>query len=221
MSPIEFQLQRIKSSLPEGTKLIVVSKYREIAEIEEVYRCGQREFAENRVQALLERRAMLPEDISWHLIGHLQRNKVKAIAPFIDMIHSVDSIPLALEINKHAGLNGRKISILLQTHVAQEESKFGVAPELFDDFAGTLIDEKLEHVNVCGIMGMATFTQDEQQISEEFQKIQSLFQSIKTKFFSRSNSFREISIGMSGDYLHALRYGSTMVRIGSAIFEPT
>ncbi len=220
MRKIEENIRRIKKEL-EGhpTQLIVVSKYRDLAEIQEAYQTGQRLFAENRVQALLERREHLPEDIQWHLIGHLQTNKVKYIAGFISLIHSVDSIKLALEIHKEALKNGRVIEVLLQTHVAQEESKHGVTPENFVKFVQELQDLDLSGIRIRGIMGMASFVEDPGQIHTEFAKIQSLFKEIKHRFFENDALFNELSIGMSGDYRIALEHGASLVRIGSAVFQ--
>ncbi len=220
MRKIEENIRRIKKEL-EGhpTQLIVVSKYRELSEIQEAYQTGQRLFAENRVQALLERREHLPEDIQWHLIGHLQTNKVKYIAGFISLIHSVDSVKLAQEIHKEALKNGRIIEVLLQTHVAQEESKHGVAPEDFGNFVQELHDLNLSGIRIRGIMGMASFVEDPQQIHSEFARIQTLFNEIKHRFFQNDALFTELSIGMSGDYRLALEHGASLVRIGSAVFQ--
>lgn len=219
MNIIERNIQKIKSKIPQHTQFIVVSKYREITEIQDVYNLGQRHFAENRVQALLERKESLPQDIKWHLIGHLQTNKVKFIAPFIHLIQSVDSLKLADEINKQAAKNNRIIDVLLQTHVAQEESKFGVTPAAFPEFIESLLEAQFKNVRFCGIMGMATFTDNHAQIKDEFQEIRQLFDVVKQKYFETDPNFKEISIGMSGDYELAIEAGSTMVRIGSAVFE--
>jgi PLP dependent protein len=219
MSLIEFKWKQIKSELPNTTQLIAVSKYRTIEEIQAVYRCGQREFAENRVQALIERKDQLPQDISWHLIGHLQTNKVKAIAPFIHMIHSVDSVKLAKEINKWAAAHHRTINILLQTHVAQEDSKYGVPPEAFHDFVASLIQANLKNIHLRGIMGMASFVSNPDQIHAEFRQIQNLYHEIKDAYAAHLPHFDQLSIGMSGDYPIAIQYGATLVRIGSALFE--
>lgn len=219
MSSIVENLTRIQTELPPTTKLIVVSKYREIHEIKEAYDNGQRHFAENRVQALLERKEQLPSDIKWHLIGHLQTNKVKYIADFIHCIHSVDSLKLAKEIDKQAAKFQRLISILLQTHVAQEKSKFGIPPINFQSFVQELIQLDLKHLSIDGIMGMATFTENKSLISSEFEQIRELQNNILSNKLSDKHPFNECSIGMSGDYLIAIKHGSTMVRIGSAIFK--
>lgn len=220
MQKIEDNIRRIHLELQQSkAQLIVVSKYRSIEDIERVYQTGQRKFAENRVQPLLERYESLPKDIEWHLIGHLQTNKVKYIAPFIKFIHSVNSVKLAEEINKQALKHNKQIDILLQTHVAQEESKFGVPPSEFENFVTELTLNPLDGIRIRGIMGMATFTTNTEQINNEFQQINDLFKKIKHRFFENDALFNELSIGMSGDYTHALQHGATMVRIGSAIFE--
>lgn len=218
MGGIAENINRIKSELG-NTRLIVVSKYRTISEIEMAYQCGQRLFAENRVQALLERKEALPNDIEWHLIGHLQTNKVKYIAPFIGMIQSVDSLKLLQEINKQAEKYDRTISCLVQVHVAQEETKFGFSPDELSAFFAEGAWKAMKHVQLRGLMAMASLTADKQQIAAEFEKVEVLFNAVKSKYFTNNPSFSELSIGMSSDYLQAIQHGSTMVRIGSAVFE--
>lgn len=221
MSRIAENIDQIKKQLPESTQLIVVSKYREIGEIQEAYYAGQRTFAENRVQALLERKEQLPDDIEWHLIGHLQTNKVKYIAPFIEMIHSVDSMKLLKEINRQAAACSRMIKVLIQVHVAQEESKFGIPPQSLNEFWNEFQREKdtLKNVIVCGMMGMASLTENTDQINQEFAQINTLFQEAKRQYFSHSNEFKELSIGMSSDYEIATAHGSTLIRVGSKVFS--
>lgn len=219
MSRIAENLRQIKESLGPEVDLIVVSKYRTVEEIESVYACGQRVFAENRVQALLERREALPGDIEWHLIGHLQSNKVKYIAPFVAMIHSVDSHKLLEEIHKQAEKQQRVIDCLLQVHVAQEETKFGFEPGELLEYLQTGAFRALASVRIRGLMAMASNTSDQEKVASEFEGIQTLFQSCKTRFFNDSPWFSEISTGMSSDYRIAIAHGSTMVRIGSAVFE--
>lgn len=221
MSRIAENINQIKKQLPEYTQLIVVSKYRTIEEIQEAYRADQRIFAENRVQALLERKEKLPTDIEWHLIGHLQSNKVKFIAPFIEMIHSIDSMKLLREINKHAQENNRIIKVLIQVHVAQEDSKFGLPPNELNDFWQTYLNEKssLNHISICGMMGMASFTENRSQISDEFSQIHSLYNTAKNTYFFNDENFKELSIGMSSDYDIATAHGSTLVRVGSKVFS--
>lgn len=223
MNRIAENIRRIQDDLPPSTRLIVVSKYRSVEEIEQCYQAGIRVMAENRVQALLERKEVLPEDIQWHLIGHLQTNKVKYIAEFISMIHSVDSLKLLLEINRYGIQFNRKIPVLIQVHIAQEESKFGIDPADLNDFFKSvhalLIENTLQGVEICGLMSMATFTDNTDQIRKEFNEIKILFDRIKTEYFSDSDSFHELSIGMSGDYKIAIDFGSTLVRVGTAVFE--
>jgi pyridoxal phosphate enzyme (YggS family) len=223
MNRIADNIRRIEATLPPSTQLIVVSKYRTIQEIKDCYDAGVRIMAENRVQALLERKDDLPEDIQWHLIGHLQTNKVKYIAEFVSMIHSVDSLKLLLEINRFGMKFNRKIPVLIQLHVAQEESKFGLTISELDGFFQSLevlkLENALQGVEICGLMSMASFTPNEQQIRAEFTAVQQAFVDIRNRYFNDSSSFNQLSIGMSGDYKIALEYGSTMVRIGTAVFE--
>jgi PLP dependent protein len=199
------------------TLLIAVSKTKPNAAISELYDKGQRAFGENYVQELVEKHATLPPDIQWHFIGHLQSNKVKYIAPFVHTIHSVDSIKLLQEIDKQAIKYNKNINCLLQFHIAQEESKFGFGTE-----GGDIIDEdglkNLQHVNICGVMGMATFTDDKTQVQREFQKLKQIFDGLKNTYFKDNDSFQHISMGMSDDYQLAIKAGSTMVRIGSLLF---
>lgn len=218
MSRIAENLDRISQKLGEKARLIVVSKYREIAEIQAVYQQGQRVFAENRVQALMERYEALPKDIQWHLIGHLQTNKVKYIAPFIACIHSVDSFKLLQEINKQAEKNNRIIDCLLQIYVATEDTKFGLEKSELMQLLEQEPWPELKNIRICGIMAMASNTDDLQQVENEFAEANRIFIEIKKRFFSEAEYFKELSIGMSSDYEIALRHGSTMVRIGSAVF---
>jgi PLP dependent protein len=201
-----------------NAQLIVVSKNQPLEKIKQIYDLGHRDFGENRVQNLLERHETLPKDIRWHLIGHLQTNKVKHITPFIHMIHSVDSIKLWHEINKYAELNSRIIPILLQVKIAKEESKHGFTPEeclsMFLSKGGL----QFQYTKLCGLMGMATLTLNDQVIQQEFKNLYELYKSIK-KIIPHHDDFREISMGMSSDFKIALEEGSTMIRIGSALFE--
>ncbi len=211
-------LRKVKRELKDGICLVAVSKTKPNSDILEAYEVGQRVFGENKVQELVEKQAELPKDIEWHFIGHLQTNKVKYIAPFISLIHGVDSLKLLKTIDKEGRKNNRKISCLLQFHIAEEETKFGLdldeARELLTsaDFAG------LEFVDIRGVMGMATYTDDENQIRKEFKQLKNIFDQLKSEFFGSQDSFSEISMGMSGDYLLAAEEGSTMVRVGSSIF---
>ncbi|GHE34117.1 YggS family pyridoxal phosphate-dependent enzyme [Sphingobacterium griseoflavum] len=201
-----------------GVTLVAVSKTKPNADIMEAYEAGQRVFGENMVQELLEKQEALPKDISWHLIGHLQTNKVKYIAPFVAMIESVDSFKLLKEINKHAAKHHRVIDCLLQVYIADEDSKFGLDhAELIE----LLRDEEfaaLQHVRIRGLMGIATNTENQKVIKEEFYELKMLFDGIKTSFYRDAPSFDTLSMGMSSDYKLAIENGSTMVRLGSTIF---
>lgn len=204
---------------PTNTKLVAVSKTKPAEMIQQAYDSGWRRFGENKVQEMVEKHETLPKDIEWHLIGHLQSNKVKYIAPFVSLIHGVDKAKLLKEINKQATKYDRVVNCLLQLHIAQEDTKFGLsfveAKEILtsDEFA------QMKNVCVVGVMGMATFTEDETQIRDEFRSLKTFFDEIKSNFDHLSNvDLQEISMGMSGDYEIAVEEGSTMVRVGSAIF---
>ncbi len=185
-----------------------------------MYDQGQRIFGENRVQEIMEKKDSLPPDIEWHLIGHLQRNKVKYITPFISMIHSVDTFDLAFEINKQAGKWNRSIPVLLQIRIALEETKFGIEVTALENFMKQIMEDPLPHLTVCGVMGMASFVDDEEQIKGEFRTLKRIFDNLKSKYYAEDSSFKEISMGMSDDYLLALEEGSTLVRIGTLLFGP-
>ncbi|MBQ8056418.1 MAG: YggS family pyridoxal phosphate-dependent enzyme [Paludibacteraceae bacterium] len=211
-------LQRIKNALPSNVLLVAISKFNPESAIEEAYAVGQRDFGESKVQELGGKYEHLPKDIRWHFIGHLQTNKVKYIAPYVYLIHSVDSLKLLKEINKHAIQNGRTINYLLQIHVAEEETKFGLTENECIEMLESDDWKALTNVQACGVMGMATNTDNNDQIRAEFVKIHQLFDTLKERFFKEDDSFKEISMGMSGDYSIAIEEGSTMVRIGSSIF---
>ncbi|MDR6785196.1 pyridoxal phosphate enzyme (YggS family) [Pedobacter africanus] len=212
-------LLKYKSELDQASvKLIAVSKYQEADAVLEAYNAGQRVFGENIVQELVEKQAGLPADIEWHLIGHLQTNKVKYIAPFISLIQSVDSLKLLTEINKQAAKNKRIIDCLLQIYIADEETKFGLG---FDEAVELLRSDEfaaMQNVRIVGVMGIASNHAQEKQTLEEFKELKVLFDGIKLSFFRKADYFKEISMGMSGDYKLAIAQGSTMVRIGSSIF---
>lgn len=216
---IQHNLNQIQAQLTPNCKLIVVSKYRSLEEIEAAYQGQQRIFAENRVQALMERYEALPKDIEWHLIGHLQTNKVKYIAPFISMIHSVDSVKLLQTIEQEASKNQRIIDVLIQLFVADEETKFGMDIHEASGFFQQYQPEQFPHVRICGVMAMASFTENQQQIHQEFEQVHTFFNQIQSQFASKLPHFKEISIGMSGDYPIALQHGSTFVRIGTKVFS--
>ena len=217
-SHIAKNIASIQQQLPSNCKLLVVSKYRAVEEIQAAYDAGQRRFAENRVQALMERVEALPSDIEWHLIGHLQTNKVKFVAPFIAMIHAVDSLKLLQEINKEAAKHQRVIPCLLQLHVAKEETKFGFAPQEILSFLETANLKSLEHIAIAGLMAMASNTDNQSQIDQEFDTVARIFKQVKEGYFAGDNRFCELSIGMSSDYRIAINHGSTFVRVGSAVF---
>jgi pyridoxal phosphate enzyme (YggS family) len=218
MSEIAQNLECIKTQLPIGVELVAVSKTKPIQLLQDAYDAGQRVFGENRVPEMVEKSQALPQDIEWHMIGHLQRNKVKMIAPFVTLIHAVDSLRLLAEIDKEAKKNNRVIRVLLQFHIAQEQTKYGLDIDEARELLRSERYRSLQNIEIAGVMGMATFTDDEVQIRTEFKSLKSKFDTLKSEFFSDQDSFREISMGMSGDYMIAVEEGSTMVRIGSSIF---
>ncbi len=215
---IGHNIENIKSSIPKDILLVCVSKYKPASAIQEAYDIGQRVFGESKVQELVSKYEDLPKDIKWHFIGHLQTNKVKHIVPFVELIHGVDSIKLFLEINKQASKIGRKVNCLLQIHIAKESSKFGFSEKELVDFLNSNMYKELNHVTICGLMGMATNTTDNEQRRDEFKSLKGVFDNLKSTVFTFNPLFKELSIGMSGDYPIAIEEGSTMVRIGSAIF---
>jgi pyridoxal phosphate enzyme (YggS family) len=212
------RIKEITSTLPATVSLIAVSKTKPVSDLQEAYNAGQRAFGENKVQELVDKYEVLPKDIEWHLIGHLQTNKVKYIAPFVHLIHAVDSLKLLMEINKQAEKNERKIDVLLQFHIAQEETKFGLSLEEAQELIGSAAFKSCQHIRVVGVMGMASFVEDEQQIHHEFQALKSIFEELHESNFKDQSYFKEISMGMSGDYEIAMEEGSTMIRVGSSIF---
>ena len=199
-------------------KLIAVSKTKPVADLQQLYDFGQKAFGENYVQELTEKQLQLPSDIQWHFIGHLQSNKVKFIAPFVHTIHAVDSLKLLVEIDKQAAKFNREIFCLLQIHIADEETKFGMSENELMGLLQSLQTTNLKHAVIAGLMGMATNTDDELKIKNEFQQLKNIFEKTKQQFFSADENFKEISMGMSSDYKIALQCGSTMVRIGSLLF---
>ena len=212
-------LEVITQRLSEkNARLVAVSKTHPPERIMPLYLKGQRIFGENRVQELQQKYEVLPKDIEWHLIGHLQTNKVKFIAPYISLVHSVDSLDLLKEINKQALKNNRVIDCLLQFHIATEETKFGLSEQEASDMLHNPAFSEMKNIRVCGVMGMATFTDDQLLIRSEFRHLKSIFDSLKNGFFENSPWFREVSMGMSGDWEIALEEGSTLVRIGSLLF---
>lgn len=217
MNSISSQLHDIKQELPEEVTLVAVSKTKPSIAIEEAYGAGHRDFGENKVQELVAKAEELPNDIHWHMIGHLQRNKVKYIAPFVHLIHGVDSLKLLKEINKQGGKVDRVLKCLLQVHIAEEETKFGFDEnELLDLIKGDVLDD-LDNIQIIGLMGMATFTENQDQIRREFKSLKGLFDRLKDTDHAKI-TMQTLSMGMSGDYPIAIEEGSNMVRIGSAIF---
>ncbi|MCF8302754.1 MAG: YggS family pyridoxal phosphate-dependent enzyme [Bacteroidales bacterium] len=218
MIPILENLDRVRKSIPADVKLVAVSKTMPIETIREAYDAGQRIFGENKAQEMIDKEPQLPEDIEWHFIGHLQRNKVKQIVPFVSLIESVDSLRLLREINKEAAKIDRLIPCLLQFHIAEEESKFGLSLEEAEDLLDSDEYMDFDNIRLCGVMGMATFTTDDEQIRREFRALKVYYEHLKKNYFQDDQAFREISMGMTNDYHIALDEGTTMVRIGSAIF---
>lgn len=218
MSSIRERLQAIRSTLPEGVQLLAISKYYPVEAIMEAYDAGQRDFGENKAQDLVAKQQQLPDDIRWHFTGHLQSNKIKYIAPFVHLIHSVDSLQLLKEINKHGVKTGRTISCLLQIHIAQEETKFGFSTEECLAMLASEEWKELKNIHIRGLMCMASNTDDKEQIAKEFATVKSLFDEIRDRWFDDDSEFDTLSAGMSDDYLTAVAAGSTCVRIGSRIF---
>lgn len=212
------KLTTLKSSLPEHVTLVAVSKTYPASDIQQAYAAGQRHFGENKVQEMVDKQALLPIDIQWHLIGHLQSNKVKYITSFVALIHSVDSLKLLQEINKQAMKNERIIDCLLQFHVAKEETKFGLSLVGANNLLTSPEFAQMKNVRIVGIMGMASFTNDKNTVRSEFKLLKSIFDELKKAYFLTENSFKEISMGMSGDYKIAVEEGSTIIRVGSSIF---
>lgn len=211
-------LKELKKTIPDHVCLVAVSKTKPVSDLMIAYNSGQRHFGENKVQEMCEKQASMPYDICWHLIGHLQSNKVKYIAPFVHLIHSVDSLKLLLEIDKQAKKNNRVISILLQFHIAQEETKFGLDRNEVIELLNSDEFKACRNIKVTGVMGMASFVEDRNQVRSEFKFLKSHFDFLKEKFFVTDSSFKEISMGMSGDYPIAIEEGSTIIRVGSSIF---
>ncbi len=215
---IQEALDQVKETIPSSVQLIAVSKTKPNELIMEAYNAGQRVFGENRVQELAAKHEDLPKDIQWHAIGHLQTNKVKYIAEFVSLIHAVDSLKLLVEINKQAVKHDRIIDCLLQFHIAEEQSKFGLDLNEAQDILESDEFIKMDNVRIKGVMGMATFTEDQDQIRDEFRTLENYFNVLQSRYFKFNPDFTELSMGMSGDYQIAIEEGSTMVRVGSAIF---
>lgn len=211
-------ISEIKKTLPAGVKLVAVSKTKPIEVIQDAYQTGHKIFGENKAQELTQKHEVLPKDIEWHFIGHLQSNKTKYIAPFVSMIHGIDSFKILKTVNKEARKNNRVIPCLLQFHIAQESTKFGFSEEEAREMLESETFAAMKNVTIAGVMGMATFTDDEQQVRNEFKSLKSIFEKLKNNYFPNEPQFKEISMGMSDDYSVAVEEGSTIVRIGSIIF---
>ena len=213
---ISKNLNNIKSQLPEHVTLVAVSKTKPVADLMEAYDAGQRIFGENKIQEMTDKWEVMPKDIEWHMIGHVQTNKVKYMAPFVSLIHGVDSLKLLQEINKQADKNNRVIDCLLQVYIAEEESKFGLDEQELDEILNEIQQNKenYKNIKIVGLMGMATFTENQNQIEKEFKHLKTIFDKLKT----HNSELKTLSMGMSGDYQLAISCGSTMVRIGSSIF---
>ena len=207
-------IKKYRSELPEDVKLVAISKTKPNEDLMEAYEAGQRIFGENKIQEMTDKWEELPKDIEWHMVGHVQRNKVKYMAPYVNLIHAVDSLKLLKEINKRAKQNERSIDCLLQIKIAEEDSKFGITRQEAREILESQAYAEMNHVNIVGLMGMATFTEDEKQVRQEFDRLKSAFEDFSLDF----PELKEISMGMSGDYKIAVDCGSTMVRIGSSIF---
>jgi pyridoxal phosphate enzyme (YggS family) len=217
MSDLKNSLSIITKSIPRNVLLVAVSKTKPLSLLKEAYDHGQRHFGENKAQEILDKGPNLPEDIKWHFIGHLQSKKVKQIIRYTHLIHSVDSLKLIAEIDKRAQAIGKTQDILIQVHIAKEESKFGIPLEKLSSFIANTMDA-FPNTRVTGLMGMATFTDNERVVSKEFATLKKAFNLIKNSYFKNNSSFSEISMGMSGDYKLAIEEGSTMIRVGSSIF---
>jgi pyridoxal phosphate enzyme (YggS family) len=211
-------IQKLKAELPDRVKIIPISKRQPEERLQEAYDAGQRIFGENKAQDLQERYEKFPKDIEWHFVGHLQRNKVKYIAPYVKIIHSVDSLRLLKKINKEAEKNSRSIDCLLQLHIADEESKFGLSCQSAEEIVKSEDFKQMKNIHIVGLMAMATNTDDTEKVRREFKQLKSCFDRLKEKYFSDTDYFEEISAGMTNDYPIAVDEGSTMIRVGSLIF---
>ena len=218
METLADHLQSVQNNIPSSVQLVAVTKTRPVEKLEEAYSLGLRDFGENRVQELIEKQPQLPADVRWHLIGHLQTNKVKYIASFVHLIHSVDSLKLLIEINRQAIRNKRVIHCLLQVYIAKEESKFGMDENEIIELLNSDEFASLKNIAIRGLMGMATFTENEMVVRAEFASLKSFFENLKTSYFADNNMFNLISMGMTSDYPIAIEEGSNMVRIGTALF---
>lgn len=215
---IKDNLETVRKSIPSGVLLVAVSKTKPVEDLQEAYDAGQRVFGENHALEMRDKHEVLPNDIDWHFIGHLQTNKIKYIIPFVRLIHSIDTFNLLQAVNKEAVKHDRVVDCLLQFHVAEEETKFGLSIEEAEEMLDSEAFKSLKNVRICGVMGMATNTDNQVQIRKEFHHLKEIFSTLKSKYFTDCEYFKEISMGMSHDYQLAIEEGSTMVRVGSMIF---
>ncbi|MBQ7280761.1 MAG: YggS family pyridoxal phosphate-dependent enzyme [Bacteroidales bacterium] len=215
---IKDNLEKVRQTIPNGTRLIAVSKTKPVEDLQEAYDAGQRLFGENKALEMRDKHDALPHDIEWHFIGHLQKNKIKYIIPFVSLIHSIDSVELLEAVDKEAAKHDRSVDCLLQFHIAQEETKFGMDMAEAENAIVEMRDKGLTHVRIVGVMGMASNTDNRKQVRTEFAMLKGYFDTLKERYFADEAAFCELSMGMSGDYDIAIEEGSTLVRVGSAIF---
>lgn len=220
MASIQENLEKVKAKLPGGVRLVAVSKFHPVEELAAAYEAGQRLFGENRAQELIAKAPELPNDIRWHFIGHLQKNKVRAIMPHVSVIESIDSVELLKLVEKEAARIDRTVDVLLQLHVAQEETKSGFSVDEVIEAGENGLLTCYSHVRVCGVMAMASLTEDMEQVAQEFDLVRRTYLTLKDGCFDESPDFNELSMGMSDDWQVAVKYGATLVRIGTAIFGP-
>ncbi len=215
---IKENLEKIRATLPKSVTLVAVSKTKPVSDLQEAYDAGQRIFGENHALEMRDKHEALPKDIQWHFIGHLQTNKIKYIIPFVTLIHSIDSANLLEAVNKEAKKHDRVVDCLLQFHIAQEQTKFGLDMEEAKQLLGSEDFKAMENIRICGVMGMATFTEDMNEVRKEFKHLKEIFGTLKNEYFANQSQFKEISMGMSDDYPIAVEEGATLVRVGSKIF---
>ena len=215
---IKENLEKIRAELPESVTLVAVSKTKPVSDLQEAYDAGQRIFGENHALEMRDKHEVLPQDIQWHFIGHLQTNKIKYIISFVTLIHSIDSANLLEAVNKEAAKHNRVVDCLLQFHIAMEETKFGLDLEEAKQLLDSDTFKQMQNIRVCGVMGMATFTDDMTEVRKEFKHLRQIFDTLKAKYFAEQSQFKEISMGMSDDYPIAVEEGATLVRVGSKIF---
>ena len=211
-------MEKIRATLPKSVTLVAVSKTKPVSDLQEAYDAGQRIFGENHALEMRDKHEVLPADIQWHFIGHLQTNKIKYIIPFVTLIHSIDSANLLEAVNKEAKKHDRIVYCLLQFHIAQEQTKFGLDMEEAKQLLDSENFKAMDNVRICGVMGMATFTEDMDEVRKEFKHLKEIFGTLKNKYFANQSQFKEISMGMSDDYPIAVEEGATLVRVGSKIF---